>query len=74
MCIKCVYKFFSASNGVKQREVLSPVLFTIYLDQLFIYADDVTLLPYTTMALKVMLNTCIGFAASHNLLSNLWKT
>ena len=85
---------FSASNGVKQGGVLSPLLFTVYLDQLilalkelrigchlnditvgaFIYADDVTLLATTSMALKAMLNTCTDFAASHNLLFNASKT
>ena len=75
----------SASNGVKQGGVLSPWLFTVYLDQLiialkelgidchlngmfvgaFIYADDVTLLAPTSMALIAMLNTCTEFAASH---------
>ena len=40
-----------------------------------IYANDVTLLaPTTSMALKAMLNTCIDFAASHNLLFNVSKT
>ena len=38
------------------------------------YADDVTLLPTTSMALKAMLNTCTDFAASHNLLFNASKT
>ena len=85
---------FSASNGVKQEGVLSPLLFTVYLDQLiltlkelgigchlngkfvgaFIYADDVTLLAPTSMALKAMLNTCTDFAASNNLLFNAPKT
>ena len=66
---------FSASNGAEQGGVLSPLLFTVYLDQLisalkesgigchlngmfvgaFIYADDVTLLAPTSMALKAML-------------------
>ena len=74
------------SNGIKQGGVLSPLLFTVYLDQLilalkesgigchlngmfvgtFIYADDVTLLAPTSMALKAMLSTCTDFAASHN--------
>ena len=40
----------------------------------FIYADDVTLLVPTSMALKAMLNTCTDFAASHNLLFNASKT
>ena len=85
---------FSASNGVKQGGVLSPLLFTVYLDQLilalkesgigchlngmfvgaFIYADDVTLLAPTSMALKAMLSICTDFAASHNLLFNASKT
>ena len=86
---------FNTGNGVKQGgRVLSPLLFTIYLDQLilslkdlevgchlngmfvgaFSYADDVTLLVPTNMALKAMLNTCAEFAASHNLLFNASKT
>ena len=36
----------------------------------FIYADDVTLLAPSSMALKAMLNTCTDLAASHNLLFN----
>ena len=40
----------------------------------FSYADDVTLLAPTNMALKAMLNTCTEFAASHNLLFNASKT
>ena len=60
-----VSDYFTISNGVEQGGVLSPVLFSIYLDQLiahfrhlgmgcymnglftgvFIYADDITLLP-----------------------------
>ena len=79
---------------VKQGGVLSPLLFTVYLDQLilaikesgigchlngmfvgaFIYADDVTLLALTSMALKAMLSTCTDLAASHNLLFNASKS
>ena len=40
----------------------------------FSYADDVTLLAPTNMALKAMLNACTGFAVSHNLLFNASKT
>ena len=85
---------FNTCNGVKQGGVLSPLLFTIYLDRLilslkdlgvgchlngmfvgaFSYADDVTLLAPTYMALKATLNTCTEFAASHNLLFNASKT
>ena len=39
----------------------------------FSYADDVTLLAPTNMALKAMLNKCTEFAASHNLLFNASK-
>ena len=39
----------------------------------FIYADDVTLLAPTSMALKAMLSTCTYFATSHNLLFNASK-
>ena len=72
---------FNTSNRVKQGSVLSPLLFTIYLDQLilslkdlgvgchlngmfvgaFSYADDVTLLAPTNMALsyvKFMYRVC----------------
>ena len=57
---QCVSDYFTISNGVKQGVVLSPVLFSIYLDQLrhlgmgcymnglftgvFMYADNITLL------------------------------
>ena len=40
----------------------------------FIYADGVMLLAPTSMVLKPMLNTCIDFAASHNLLLSASKT
>ena len=40
----------------------------------FMYADDVTLLAPTSLALKVMLNTCTDFAVSHNFLFNASKT
>ena len=40
----------------------------------FIYADDVTLLAPTSMALKAMLSTCTNFAASHNSCFNASKT
>ena len=34
---------FSVSNGVKQGGVMSPVLFTVYLDNLFKNLNNVTL-------------------------------
>ena len=40
----------------------------------FCYADDVTLLASTSMALNAMLDTCTSFADAHNLLFNLSKT
>ena len=36
----------------------------------FCYADDVTLLPPTGMALNAMLDTCTRFDDAHNFLSN----
>ena len=36
----------------------------------FCYADDVTLLATTGMALNAMLDTCTRFADAHNLLFN----
>ena len=39
----------------------------------FSYADDVTMLVPTGMALKAMLNTCTEFAASHNFIFNASK-
>ena len=48
------------------------IYITCHLNGMFVgafsYADDVTLLAPTSMALKAMLNTCTDFAASHNLL------
>ena len=40
----------------------------------FCYADDVTLLAPTGMALYAMLDTCFRFADAHNLLFNSSKT
>ena len=40
----------------------------------FCYADDVTLLAPTGMALNAMLDTCTRFADAHNLLFNSSKT
>ena len=40
----------------------------------FCYADDVTLLAPTSMALNAMLDTCTRFADAHNLLFNSSKT
>ena len=72
----CVKQIFIWKFQRQQWGVLSPLLFTVYLDQLtlalkelsidcylngmfvgaFIYADDITLLAPTSMALKAMLN------------------
>ena len=77
-----VSDYFTISNGVKQGGVLSPVLFSIYLDQLiahlihlgmgsymyglftevFIYADDTTLLAPSRASMVLMLETCESFA------------
>ena len=85
---------FDTSNGVKQGEVLLPLLFNVYLDELilllmeevvgchmngmfvgaFCYADNVTLLAPTGMALIAMLDTCTRFDDAHNLLFNSSKT
>ena len=40
----------------------------------FCYADDVTLLAPTGMALNAMLDTCTPFADAHNLVFNSSKT
>ena len=40
----------------------------------FCYADEVTLLARTGMALNAMLDTCTGFADAHNLSFNSSKT
>ena len=40
----------------------------------FCYADDVTLLALTGMALNAMLDTCTRFSDAHNLLFNSSKT
>ena len=38
MCTICIFRsrYFSLSNGVKQGGVLSPILFTLYIDKLLI--------------------------------------
>ena len=83
-------KQFPVGNGVKQEGVLSPVLFTVYLDNLlktlkqrkignsylgvFGYADDLTLLCPSLTGLKEMLNTCEAYAKDYNILFNAKKS
>ena len=81
--------FFSVSNGVKRGGVLSPILFSLYLDTLllgigchmnglytgaFIYAHDITSMAPSCYALNSILNVCEEYALSHDILFNSLKT
>ena len=75
---------------LKQGGVLSPVLFSIYLDQLkhlgmgyymnglftelFVYADNITLLTPSRACMLLMLEKCESFALIHDILLNASKT
>ena len=78
---------FSVSNGVRQGRVLSPILFTVYLDDLLLelekkgigigavcYADDFALLAPSPAALRLKFDTCSSFVSTHSLLFNANKT
>ena len=81
---------FSASNGVKQGGVISPLLFCVYMDGLisellasnvgcymgavyagiFMFADDIKLLAPSVLALNIMLDICINYAARFDVIFN----
>ena len=74
----------------KTRRSFSPILFNVYMNALilllseqgvgyhfvgaFIYADDVTLLAHTSIALNVMLETCSNFVSDFDLQFNISET
>ena len=81
---------FHVSNGVRQGGVLSPVLFSVYVNGLLCklkdsgdgchlggsvcYADDLALLAPSPSAFRIMLNICEDFARVHGLKFNATKT
>ena len=81
---------FTVSNGVRQGSILSPTLFSIYLDSLsvklsasgvnskcfnhLVYADDTVPLAPSPKALQSLINICVSFANNHGLVHNEQKT
>ena len=55
---------FTISNGVKQGGVISPLLFSLYIDNLFLehttlgYADDIALIAPSICRKKKTIITC----------------
>ena len=81
---------FPVTIGVGQGGVLSPILFTVYIDELlqglqklgvgchwegmFCYADDLALIAPSAHALRRMLQVCLDFASEKNMIFNAGKT
>ena len=80
---------FPVTIGVGQGGVLSPILFTVYIDELqglqklgvgchcegmFCYADDLALIAPSAHALRRMLQVCSDFTSEKNMIFNAGKT
>ena len=89
-----VSELFSASNGVKQGGVISPILFCVYMDGLlhelassglgchmggvfagaYAYADDLTILCPSVIALHEMSQICEEYAKKYDVTFNAKKS
>ena len=70
-------EYFLACNGVKQGDVLSPVLFCLYVDGLLVAlsdADDIVLLAPSASALRLMLSICDNYASDYSISFNAIKS
>ena len=67
---------FDVNNGVKQGGVLSPVLFAVYIDELFdrlancghgCHADDIAIIAPSKKGIDVMIKVCKEFAVDRDM-------
>ena len=93
MCVKwgnCMSDYFYVSNGVRPGEILSPKLYSVYVDDLsdylvksqidnvcvnnVMYADDICLMAPSPAALQKLINICYDFSLQNNLTFNSLKS
>ena len=80
---RCIFDYFSISNGVRQGRILSPKLFPVYVEDLsdklvvcsldnlcmnhVMYSDDICLMAPSPAALQELINICYDFSVRNDL-------